>query len=82
MTKELQRQCNHIFNRDCNKMGIRLIRFNGKAGIIKCNHTEKENAIRLLQAIKKIASKKLGVTTIATSGTIRSLIKKHMSIYL
>jgi len=79
MTKELQRQCNHVFNKDCNTMGIRLIRFNGKAGIIKCNHTEKENAIQLLQSIKKIASKKQEVTTIATSGTIRSLIHKHMS---
>ena len=82
MTKELQRQCSHIFNKDCKKMGIRLIQFNRKAGIIKCNHTEKENAIRLLQAIKKIASKKIEVTTIATSGTIRSLIRKHMSLYL
>ena len=82
MIKELQGQCNHVFHKDCSKMGIRLIQFNGKAGIIRCNHTEKENAIRLLQSIKKIASKKLEVTTIATSGTIRSLIKKHMSTYL
>jgi RNase P/RNase MRP subunit POP5 len=82
MTKELQIQCNHIFNKDSKKMGIRLIKFNGKAGIIKCNHTEKENTIRLLQTIKKIASNKIGMITIATSGTIRSLIKKHMSVYL
>ena len=82
MIKELQGQCNLIFHKDCNKMGIRLMQFNGKAGIIKCNHTEKENAISLLQSIKKISSKKLEVTTIATSGTIRSLVKKHMSTYL
>ena len=79
MTGELQKQCRFLFNRTCSELGIRLIRFNGVAGIIKCNHVEKENAIKLLQSIK---SKKREVTTIATSGTIRSLMKKHMSNYL
>ena len=79
MNEGLQKQCHYLFNRGCNELGIRLIRFNGTAGIIKCNHVEKENAIKLLQSIK---SKKREVTTIATSGTIRSLMKKHMNNYL
>ena len=78
MLREIQRQCKYIFNKDCKEMGIRLIRFDGTAGILKCNHLEKENAIMLLQSIKKIQSKKVEIETIATSGTIRSLVKKHM----
>ena len=77
--REIQRQCKYIFNKDCREMGIRLIRFDGTAGILRCNHLEKENAIMLLQSIKKIRSKDVEIATIATSGTIRSLVKKHMT---
>ena len=78
MLSEIRRQCNFIFNKDCREMGIRLIRFDGAAGILKCNHLEKENAIMLLKSIKKIGSKDVEVTTIATSGTIRYLVKKNI----
>lgn len=78
MLKEIQRQCKYIFNKDCEEIGIRLIRFDGTVGILKCNHLEKENAIMLLQSIKKMKSKKVKIVTIASSGTIRSLVKKHM----
>jgi RNase P/RNase MRP subunit POP5 len=56
-----------------------MIRFNGKKGIIKCNHLTKENTIMLLKSIKKISTKKVKIETLGTSGTIKSLIKKHMS---
>jgi len=82
MIKELRRQCSYLFNKDCDEMGIRLIRFDGTAGIIKCNHVEKENTIKLLRSIKKITTKEIEVTTLATSGTIRSLMKKHMDTSL
>jgi len=59
-------------------MGIRLIRFNGKTGILRCNHTEKDNTIKLLKSIKKISSNKVSIETFGTSGTIKSLIRKHM----
>ena len=60
-------------------MGIRLIRFDGIIGIIKCNHTEKENTNKLLHSIKKISSNKVSVETLSTSGTIKTLIRKHMN---
>ena len=77
MVKEIRSQSGSLFQKDCTEMGIRLIRFDGTAGIIKCNYLAKEQTITLLQSIKKIE-----VETIATSGTIRSLIKKHMQSYL
>lgn len=60
-------------------MGIYLIRFDGEKGIVKCNHVEKENTIRLLKSINKISSYKLEIKTVGTSGTIKALVKKHMS---
>jgi len=60
-------------------MGIYLVRFDGQKGIIKCNHIEKENTIKLLKSIKKISSHKVSIETLGTSGTIKALIRKHMA---
>ena len=57
-------------------MGIRIIRFEGNSGILKCNHLEKENVIILLNKIKKIGLHKVEIETLSTSGTIRSLVNK------
>jgi len=59
-------------------MGIYLIRFDGEKGIVRCNHIEKDNTIKLLRSIKGIGTKKVSIETLGTSGTIKSLIKKHM----
>lgn len=59
-------------------MGISLIRFDGNKGIIRCNHIEKENTIKLLKSIKSISSYKVDVETLGTSGTIKALVRKHM----
>ena len=80
MQKEIQRQCKSLFNKESKEMGIRIIRINGNYGIIKCNHVEKNNLINLLKSIKKIGSKDVKIDTIATSGTIRSLVNKHMKV--
>ena len=60
-------------------MGIYLVRFDGQKGIIKCNHKEKENTIKLLNSIDKISSYKVNIETFRTSGTIKALIRKHMT---
>lgn len=59
-------------------MGIFLVRFKNSEGIIRCNHIEKENTIKLLKSIEKITRYKVNIVTIGTSGTIKSLIQKHM----
>ena len=59
-------------------MGLYLIKFDGKRGILKCNHMEKQNTIKLLKNIKELSLKKVEIETIGTSGTIKSLISKHM----
>jgi len=56
-------------------MGIRLIKFQGTKGIVKCNHVEKDRTIELLRSLQRVASHEVKVATRATSGTIRALLK-------
>lgn len=79
MIQEIREQTLNLFNKNYNDMGIYLIRFDGEQGIVKCNHTEKENTIKLLKSIKQISSDNVEIETLGTSGTIKALIKKHMS---
>jgi RNase P/RNase MRP subunit POP5 len=69
----------NLYNRTCKEMGLFLIRFDGITGIIKCNHIEKDNAINLLKNIRNIGLFKIEIETLGTSGSIKSLIKKHLS---
>ena len=75
---EIQKKCRNIFNKKYSEMGIFLIRFKDGEGIIRCNHIEKENTIKLLKSIDKITNYKVDIITLGTSGTIKSLVKKHM----
>lgn len=79
MINEIRKQCKVFLNKDCREIGLRLIKFDGTKGIVKCNHVEKENTIKILKSIKKISSQKVDIETVGTSGTIKTLIKKHMS---
>lgn len=77
---EIKNQCKKMFDKDYKNFGLYLIRYNDRGiGIVRCKHTEKENIIKLLISIKKIGCIKTNIDTIATSGTIKSLINKHIS---
>jgi RNase P/RNase MRP subunit POP5 len=78
LIKEIKKNCYSIFNKNFNEIGIYLIKFNGDKGIIKCNNMNKDTTIKLLKSIEKISKTKIKIITIGTSGTIKSLIKKHM----
>jgi RNase P/RNase MRP subunit POP5 len=71
---ELDRTCNLLYQTSCNALGIRLIRFDGSQGIIKCNHLEKEKTIYLLTMVKTIDTIPVSISPKGTSGTIRSLL--------
>ncbi len=60
-------------------MGVYLVRFNKKnQGILRCKHNKKDDCIKLLKHIKEINNNEVSVETVGTSGTIKSLIKKHI----
>jgi RNase P/RNase MRP subunit POP5 len=60
-------------------MGLWLIKFDGEMGILRCNHVEKENIIKLLRSIRNVSSRKVEIETVGTSGTIKSLVSKYMN---
>jgi RNase P/RNase MRP subunit POP5 len=74
--KEIQKICRKKYHRYTIDMGLRLIRFDGTGGIIKCNHIEKDKTISILNSIKRIESHNVKIETLYTSGTIKSLNKK------
>jgi RNase P/RNase MRP subunit POP5 len=77
---EIKNHCKKLFDRDYKNLGLYLIKYNEKdMGIIKCKHTEKENTIKLLSDITQIGDRKINIITIATSGSIKTLIHKYMS---
>ena len=55
-----------------------LTRFDGKQGIVRCNHLDKDTVITLICSIKNISDNPVKIKTLGTSGTIKSLVKKHM----
>ncbi|MBS3778238.1 MAG: hypothetical protein KGY50_02970 [Candidatus Thermoplasmatota archaeon] len=77
MIAALRSYCSSLYDCSLKDKKIYLTRFNGKKGIVRCKHTEKQSTIKLLQSIKKINHISVDITTIATSGTIKTLIKKH-----
>lgn len=77
--ENIRKKSERIYNKNFKEMGLFLVRFNGMQGIVRCKHTEKENTIALLKKMDKINDEKITINTIATSGTIKALIKKHMS---
>ena len=78
MIEVINKKCEQKFKKSGREMCLNLVRFNGKQGILRCNHIEKENTIILLKSFNNILSKKVQIETLGTSGTIKALIKKHM----
>ncbi|HEC75862.1 MAG TPA: hypothetical protein ENI33_01210 [Thermoplasmatales archaeon] len=57
------------------KIKLRLILYNGKHGIVKCKHTDKEEAVKFLNRLKING---MPIKTLKTSGTIKKL-KRHIN---
>ena len=74
MIQALYNTCRSIFASDCKEKGFFLVHFNGVAGILRCPLTELDNAKALLQQIDNINHTSVAINTIATSGTIKSLL--------
>ncbi len=76
MIKALKFYCDRILGRSHRDVGLLLVRFNGRKGIVRCNHLEKEDTIKLLTSIDEISGVKVNIRTISTSGTIKALLRR------
>jgi len=77
LIEEIKNKSLLLFGKDARSKGFFLLKIEDNYGILRCKHTEKENAIKMLNSIDKIGFEKVKINTIGTSGTIKSLIKKH-----
>lgn len=78
MIASLRYHCESLYDTTCATYGIYLTRFKNNIGIVRCYHTEKERTITLLTSITSVHQNEVTIETIGTSGTIRSLIRKHL----
>lgn len=76
--KAIQKTCYEHYDQPCTTYDFFLTRYKDNIGILRCYHTEKDRAIELLTSINTIQQQSVTITTIATSGTIKTLIKKHL----
>jgi RNase P/RNase MRP subunit POP5 len=75
----LKSKCKELYDVDIKAKRIFLVKFNEDTGIVRCKHTEKDATIKILYNIKKIKNDiDIEIKTLGTSGTIKSLEKKHM----
>ena len=78
LDKTIKEKCKEKLGKEPREIYLKLIKFKNNYGIIRCKHTEKENIITLLRSIDKVGNISVKIETIATSGTIKALIRKHM----
>ncbi|MFQ5907472.1 MAG: Rpp14/Pop5 family protein [Thermoplasmata archaeon] len=55
-----------------------LVRFQGGAGIVRVSHRQKETALGILRALRRIGGQAVTVHTLGTSGTVRAAIRKYL----
>ena len=74
MFNEIEQRYRHCFHVNDKSKGIKLIRFDGTCGIVKCSNTEKKLITDVLHSIQNIGPHQIQISTIATSGTIHALL--------
>jgi RNase P/RNase MRP subunit POP5 len=54
-----------------------LTRYKNNKGLLRCVHTGKGEAIRILNSVKQIGNITVEIKTVGTSGTIKAAMKKY-----
>lgn len=56
-----------------------LTRYNNNQGLLRCLHTGKNEAIRILNSVKQIGKINVEIKTTGTSGTIKAAVRKYLT---
>jgi RNase P/RNase MRP subunit POP5 len=54
-----------------------LTRYRNNKGLMRCAHTGKNDAIRVLNSVKQIGKADVEIKTTGTSGTIKAAMRKY-----
>jgi ribonuclease P/MRP protein subunit POP5 len=60
------------------KLSLRLVIFDGTKGLVRCDYRYIPEGLAILASIGKIRNNRVSVTTVGTSGTIRTAIEKYL----
>ncbi|MFP4546281.1 MAG: hypothetical protein ACLFPN_05460 [Methanomassiliicoccales archaeon] len=52
----------------------KLIQFDGRKGIVRCNHLDKDG---MIEALERAGGEELEIATLRTSGTLRKLRQRY-----
>jgi len=56
-----------------------LTRYGNNKGLLRCLHTGKNEAIRILNSVKQIGNINVEIKTVGTSGTIKAAMRKYLT---
>ncbi len=56
-----------------------LTRYRNNKGLMRCAHTGKDEAIRILTSVKQIGKTDVEIRTTGTSGTIKAAMRKYLT---
>jgi RNase P/RNase MRP subunit POP5 len=73
LTAHCEKQCIG----DMAQFGIKLIRYNGTYGIIRCTHLNKDTVQEIISTLTVIGHQTVLIETMGTSGTIRGLQRQQ-----
>ena len=76
LSREIERTARNLYPKDVRNMRLKLVRFNGREGMLRCSHLYKNETIQLLYSMDKLENESIKIETVGTSGTIRSLNRK------
>jgi RNase P/RNase MRP subunit POP5 len=54
-----------------------LVHFQEGFALVRCGHLQKDSAIELLNGIESVRGKKVALSTLGTSGTIKAALAKY-----
>ncbi|MEW6069453.1 MAG: Rpp14/Pop5 family protein [Candidatus Thermoplasmatota archaeon] len=55
-----------------------LLKYRNNKGLLRCRHTKKGEAIKILSSITKINEEEIKIKTLGTSGTIKRASRKYL----
>jgi len=77
--KELMEAIHNFSGKPMQKDRLSVMLLQENKGVVRCQHTLKEETLRLLRSINNVGGKKVQLRTIGTSGTIRKA-KEYLDI--
>ncbi|MDI6707921.1 MAG: Rpp14/Pop5 family protein [Candidatus Thermoplasmatota archaeon] len=75
---EIVRLVASAFGKLAHEINPWVVKYRANKGLLRCKHTKKEEAIKILTSIGCLGSEEIKIKTIGTSGTIKCATRKYL----